>query len=89
MQLGRVIHVTHLRPYEGQLEALMFRSTAICFSARVRRSRIGDGIDTANHETHARSILDEAVATTAMPADADMTFAEREMLGEWLACGAP
>lgn len=39
--------------------------------------------------THARAILDAAVATTAMPADADMTFAEREMLGEWLACGAP
>lgn len=34
-------------------------------------------------------ILDEAVYTDSMPEDADMTIAEREMLGEWIACGAP
>jgi hypothetical protein len=39
--------------------------------------------------THAQVILSEAVATTAMPENGDMTLEEREMLGEWLACGAP
>jgi uncharacterized membrane protein len=34
-------------------------------------------------------ILQEAVYTDAMPEDASMALAEREMLGEWLACGAP
>lgn len=34
-------------------------------------------------------ILQQAVYTNAMPDDADMSIAEREMLGEWLACGAP
>lgn len=40
-------------------------------------------------QSHASSILQEAVYTTAMPEDADLTTAEREQLGEWLACGAP
>lgn len=35
------------------------------------------------------SILQEAVYTTAMPEDASMDLSERELLGEWLACGAP
>lgn len=34
-------------------------------------------------------ILQQAVYTTAMPQDADMTIPERELLGEWIACGAP
>ena len=34
-------------------------------------------------------ILQEAVYTDAMPENANMDVAEREMLGEWLACGAP
>ncbi len=36
-----------------------------------------------------RLILDQAVATTAMPDNADMTLEERQTLGEWLACGSP
>jgi hypothetical protein len=35
------------------------------------------------------SILREAVASTAMPDNSDMTLEERQVLGEWLACGAP
>ena len=35
------------------------------------------------------AILREAVASTAMPDNADMTLEERQVLGEWLACGAP
>lgn len=35
------------------------------------------------------TIMEAAVATSAMPAGLDMPLAEREMLGEWLACGAP
>lgn len=34
-------------------------------------------------------ILDAAVYSDAMPQNSDMAIAEREMLGEWLACGAP
>jgi uncharacterized membrane protein len=38
---------------------------------------------------NASKILDQAVYTNAMPQNADIDNAEREMLGEWLACGAP
>jgi hypothetical protein len=34
-------------------------------------------------------IMDATVYTTAMPQGADVPVAERELLGEWLACGAP
>ena len=40
-------------------------------------------------QTNASKILQEAVYTNAMPEDSDMPLAEREKLGEWLACGAP
>jgi uncharacterized membrane protein len=35
------------------------------------------------------AILDEAVYSTDMPENANMTTDERTLLGEWLACGAP
>ena len=35
------------------------------------------------------AVLDGAVYTDAMPERADMPLAQRELLGEWLACGAP
>lgn len=34
-------------------------------------------------------ILDAAVYTDAMPEDHDLSISDRELLGEWLACGAP
>jgi uncharacterized membrane protein len=34
-------------------------------------------------------IIREAVTSTSMPEGASMDIAERRMLGEWLACGAP
>lgn len=34
-------------------------------------------------------ILREAVASTAMPEGGDMTLEDRQLFGEWLACGAP
>jgi uncharacterized membrane protein len=34
-------------------------------------------------------ILHEAVATTNMPESSNMVLEERQLLGEWLACGAP
>ena len=40
-------------------------------------------------QTNASAILDEAVYTDAMPRSGSMLLAEREKLGEWLACGAP
>jgi hypothetical protein len=38
---------------------------------------------------HADAIMEAAVYTDAMPQDANMPLAERQLLGEWLACGAP
>lgn len=43
----------------------------------------------AQIQANRANILQEAVYTTAMPEEADLALAEREMLGEWLACGAP
>lgn len=43
----------------------------------------------ASVRSHADEILKEAVYTDAMPEDESMTIAQRELLGEWLACGAP
>lgn len=40
-------------------------------------------------KVNATRILDAAVYTDAMPKDSNMANAERQMLGEWLACGAP
>ncbi|MBV8759868.1 MAG: hypothetical protein JO257_21440 [Deltaproteobacteria bacterium] len=34
-------------------------------------------------------ILEQAVYTTAMPQDTNISNAERQMLGDWLQCGAP
>lgn len=34
-------------------------------------------------------IIGAAVTSTKMPKDSSMPLDEREMLGEWLACGAP
>lgn len=42
----------------------------------------------AKVQSNISHILQEAVYTNAMPEDEDITTAEREMLGEWLACGA-
>jgi uncharacterized membrane protein len=38
---------------------------------------------------HKSAILDQAVASTSMPQGGDMLLEERQLLGEWLACGAP
>jgi uncharacterized membrane protein len=35
------------------------------------------------------AILGAAVGSTRMPASDDMLLQDRELLGEWLACGAP
>ena len=43
----------------------------------------------ADVQANAARILDQAVYTTAMPQDADLATSERQLLGEWLACGAP
>jgi hypothetical protein len=40
-------------------------------------------------QQHIDQILDEAVYTDAMPESGSLTIAQREQLGEWLACGAP
>lgn len=40
-------------------------------------------------QSNASMMLEEAVYTNAMPDGSAMTNDERELLGEWLACGAP
>ena len=43
----------------------------------------------ATIQANASRILDQAVYSTAMPQGGDLSTEERQMLGEWLACGAP
>jgi hypothetical protein len=43
----------------------------------------------AQVQAEASTILEIAVYTDAMPRSANMPLPERELLGEWLACGAP
>lgn len=43
----------------------------------------------AQVEANSASILQQAVYTTAMPQDNDISLDERTMLGNWLACGTP
>jgi len=38
---------------------------------------------------NAQAIISVAVTTTKMPKNGDMVTDERQMLGDWLACGAP
>ena len=40
-------------------------------------------------QAEASTILELAVYTDAMPRNAGMPLPERELLGEWLVCGAP
>ena len=35
------------------------------------------------------AIIDVAVVSTTMPANSGLAVEERQLLGEWLACGAP
>jgi uncharacterized membrane protein len=40
-------------------------------------------------QSNRQAILKVTVTGTKMPKDASMPLEERELLGEWLACGAP
>jgi hypothetical protein len=40
-------------------------------------------------QANSANILDVAVYTDAMPQSSNMSIDERQLLGEWLACGAP
>ena len=43
----------------------------------------------AEVQANSSDILQNAVYTNAMPENADMSLDDRQLLGEWLACGAP
>ena len=43
----------------------------------------------AQVQMNSARILDAAVYTTSMPKNTDLSVEERQMLGNWLACGAP
>jgi len=40
-------------------------------------------------KTYKSKIISQAVTSSAMPPDGSVTLEERELLGEWLTCGAP
>jgi uncharacterized membrane protein len=40
-------------------------------------------------QSNQQAIMDAAVTSTKMPKSSSMPLDERELLGEWLACGAP
>jgi hypothetical protein len=45
--------------------------------------------DLASVQVNRAQILQAAVFTDEMPEDSDMELADRQLLGEWLSCGAP
>ena len=45
--------------------------------------------DQAAVQNNAQAIISVAVNSSKMPKNGDMLSDERQMLGEWLACGAP
>lgn len=58
-----------------------------CMSCHATKS---PRLDTVEHVRASSSrIMEAAVATDSMPQGTNMPLAERELLGEWLACGAP
>jgi uncharacterized membrane protein len=78
-------------PTDSTLTFTSFGATFLennCLSCHLTRESPKLGTQ-AQIQAHASDILEKAVYTTAMPEDTDMTIAEREQLGEWIACGAP
>lgn len=61
--------------------------TSNCMSCHDTKSPKLDSV--TNIRAHATQILEAAVYTDAMPESGTMSLEERQLLGEWLVCGAP
>ncbi|HEY4239100.1 MAG TPA: hypothetical protein VGM88_04765 [Kofleriaceae bacterium] len=59
-----------------------------CLSCHASRENPRLGTQ-AEIQSNSSRILEAAVYTDAMPQNTSMDVSERELLGEWLACGAP
>lgn len=66
-------------------EAFLSSNCLSCHAAKERPTLSSQ----AAVQQYRQAIIDQAVLTTNMPEDADLSTDERRLLGEWLACGAP
>lgn len=71
--------------YENFGQTVMADNCVSCHSGK--ESPRLDSVEQIRANTNA--IMLEAVETTNMPDNSSMVLEERQLLGEWLACGAP
>ncbi len=71
--------------YEDFGQPMMADNCLSCHAGK-ERPRL-DSVEQIRANTNA--IMLEAVETTNMPDSSSMVLEERQLLGEWLACGAP
>jgi uncharacterized membrane protein len=71
--------------YENFGKVLIADQCLSCHTTKERPALTTQGAIQSNRQV----ILKSAVTSTNMPKGSAMQLAEREMLGEWLACGAP
>ena len=78
-------------PPDSTLTYENFGQTVIadnCLSCHAGKN--GPRLDSiAQIRANTNAIMGAAVETTSMPDNSDMVLEERQLLGEWLACGAP
>src|SRR5690349_3763981 len=71
--------------YESFGSAFLSDNCLSCHTSKERPGLTTRAAVVANKD----SIVNAAVTSTTMPADGSMAIEERQLLGEWLACGAP
>jgi len=59
-----------------------------CQSCHASKERPALGTQAAVQK-NAKALINTAVTSTSMPRGTSMSIEDRELLGEWLACGAP
>lgn len=78
-------------PPDSTLTYENFGSTFIadnCLSCHTSQQR-PTLVNLATVKANSAAIISAAVTSTKMPSNSGMPIEERQMLGEWLACGAP
>ena len=71
--------------YENFGEALITENCLSCHTSKERPTLTTQQAI----QTNRQAILKESVTSTRMPEGTSMLLEERELLGEWIACGAP
>ncbi len=71
--------------YESFGSVFLADNCLSCHTSRDRPALTSQGAVRANKS----AIINAAVTSTKMPANSGLAVEERQLLGEWLACGAP